>query len=161
MAPSDTCRPIKYPPGEALQTSNNLLIYHCRETNLTYFRLTSWWQHYVATHETHVYTNGPKQLLDNIGVGQALHVTQLVLMLGDSQHGLPTHGTHVTHLPRVSSSCSTTEGSARVDTSPSSLSCLEAILRSTRRMILPERVLGRPAWRIHMIQSVVRLRYVW
>ena len=46
---------------------------------------------------------------------------------------------------RLESRASTTEGSARVEVSPRELSSLAAILRSTRRMILPERVLGRPA----------------
>ena len=44
----------------------------------------------------------------------------------------------------------TTLGSARVDTSPSSLSALTAILRRMRRMILPLRVFGRPAARTSM-----------
>ena len=38
----------------------------------------------------------------------------------------------------------TTEGSASVDVSPSSLTSLAATLRRTLRMILPDRVLGRP-----------------
>ncbi|CAI7780185.1 unnamed protein product [Closterium sp. NIES-54] len=44
---------------------------------------------------------------------------------------------------RSSSSSGTTDGSASVLRSPSSSSCRAAILRSTRRMILPLRVLGR------------------
>jgi hypothetical protein len=52
---------------------------------------------------------------------------------------------HFNHLPRVSSSCCTTRGSARVVRSPSSFSCLAAIFLSTLRMIFPERVFGRPA----------------
>ena len=51
------------------------------------------------------------------------------------------------HFPRISMMACTTLGSARVDTSPSSLSALTAILRRMRRMILPLRVLGRPAAR--------------
>src|ERR1019366_117874 len=39
---------------------------------------------------------------------------------------------------------STTEGSARVEISPRLLMSPSAILRRMRRMILPERVLGRP-----------------
>ena len=39
---------------------------------------------------------------------------------------------------------STIEGSARVDVSPSSEVWLAAIFRRMRRIILPERVLGRP-----------------
>ena len=39
---------------------------------------------------------------------------------------------------------STTEGSASVDTSPNSLCWLEPIFLKMRRMIFPERVLGRP-----------------
>ena len=39
---------------------------------------------------------------------------------------------------------STTEGSASVDTSPNSSCWLEAIFLKMRRMIFPERVLGRP-----------------
>jgi hypothetical protein len=39
---------------------------------------------------------------------------------------------------------STTAGSARVDVSPSAPKSSSAILRRMRRMILPERVLGRP-----------------
>lgn len=49
------------------------------------------------------------------------------------------------HFPLVSSSWSTTEGSARVDVSPISDSCLLAIFLRIRRMIFPERVLGTPA----------------
>ena len=49
------------------------------------------------------------------------------------------------YFPRISMMAGTTLGSARVDTSPSSLSALTAILRRMRRMILPLRVLGRPA----------------
>ena len=47
----------------------------------------------------------------------------------------------------VSSNFATTAGSARVEMSPNSSSSLvpPAILRRMRRMILPERVLGRPA----------------
>ncbi len=40
--------------------------------------------------------------------------------------------------------CLTTDGSARVDTSPNSDDLLAAIFLKTRRIILPERVLGRP-----------------
>ena len=44
---------------------------------------------------------------------------------------------------RLRSSSSTTEGSARVEMSPMSSVSSVAILRRIRRMILPERVLGR------------------
>lgn len=50
----------------------------------------------------------------------------------------------VAYLPRRPTSTLTTLGSASVDVSPSCSSSLDAILRSTRRMILPERVLGSP-----------------
>ena len=63
--------------------------------------------------------------------------TRSALRAGSAR--LPAH-----HLPRSSSSCATTPGSARVEVSPSWSSSLLAILRSTRRMIFPERVLGRP-----------------
>ena len=51
---------------------------------------------------------------------------------------------------------STTIGSARVLTSPSSSDSLAAILRRIRRMILPDRVHGKPSvnwnWRQHHVQ---------
>ncbi len=53
------------------------------------------------------------------------------------------------HFPRVSNSWSTTEGSASVDVSPISDSCLLAIFLKMRRMILPERVLGTPACQLN------------
>src|SRR5690554_8193824 len=46
-------------------------------------------------------------------------------------------------LSRSAISCSTTPGSAKVDVSPKPSISLAAILRRMRRMILPERVLGR------------------
>ncbi len=48
------------------------------------------------------------------------------------------------HLFFVEMSMSTTLGSVRVLVSPSSEVSPEAILRRMRRMILPERVLGKP-----------------
>merc|ERR1712060_945301 len=51
----------------------------------------------------------------------------------------------------LSMSTCTIDGSARVDVSPSCSASKVAILRSTRRMILPERVLGRPG--VTMIAS--------
>ena len=49
--------------------------------------------------------------------------------------------------------CSTIDGLAKVEISPSCSDWLAAILRNTRRMILPERVLGRPGttWKIIII----------
>ena len=45
---------------------------------------------------------------------------------------------------RSSTSDATTDGSARVEVSPSWSGAFSAILRRMRRMILPERVFGRP-----------------
>ena len=56
-------------------------------------------------------------------------------------------------MPRTS--CSTTDGSASVDMSPSWSTSFAAILRRMRRMILPERVFGRPG--AHWMKSGVAI----
>src|SRR3546814_2163042 len=65
---------------------------------------------------------------------------------------------------RPSISPSTRLGSASVDVSPSDPKSFSAILRKIRRMILPERVLGRPGVRrseehTSELQSLMRISY--
>ena len=57
----------------------------------------------------------------------------------------------------VSNNCRTTLGSANVEVSPNSSSCPAAIFLSTRRMIFPLLVFGRPGACAGMLKKVVIL----